>query len=249
MTTVIYLWRIRTRSFPRAIWHMASDRIALKRNPAISFFKLIGTGTGQTFTPRDADPTLWGLILSIQESELEGFDESDLVKSWRSFALTESRYIATPISVHGSWSKSQPFVVDTELAKSWEGKVLAITRARIRWRKNLQFWRAVPPVIESLRGCAGVESASGLERRQSDCKAHSPCGVVALPSGSSPTKVRLTLPRLLRHNPKSGTPKNYSLVSPCSRFAALLALPSRAELTGDHAPVSPTQVFAAICLV
>jgi len=141
---------------------MASDRIALKRNPAISFFKLIGTGTGQTFTPRDADPTLWGLILSIQESELEGFDESDLVKSWRSFALTESRYIATPISVHGSWSKSQPFVVDTELAKSWEGKVLAITRARIRWRKNLQFWRAVPPVIESLRGCAGVESAIGI---------------------------------------------------------------------------------------
>jgi len=141
---------------------MASDRIALKRNPAISFFKLIGTGTGQTFTPRDADPTLWGLILSIQESELEGFDESDLVKSWRSFALTESRYIATPISVHGSWSKSQPFVVDTELAKSWEGKVLAITRARIRWRKNLRFWRAVPPVIESLRDCAGIESAIGI---------------------------------------------------------------------------------------
>ena len=162
MTTVIYLWRIRARSIPRAIWHMASDRISLKRNPAISFFKLIGTGTGQTFTPRDADPTLWGLILTIQESELEGFDESDLVKSWRSFALTESRYIATPISVHGSWSKSQPFVVDTELAKSWEGKVLAITRARIRWRKNLRFWRAVPPVIESLRDCAGVESAIGI---------------------------------------------------------------------------------------
>ena len=162
MITVIYLWRIRTSSFPRAIWHMASDRITLRRNPAISFFKLIGTGTGQTFTPRDADPTLWGLIITIQESELAGFDESDLVKSWRSFALTESRYIATPISVHGSWSKAQPFVVDTELAKRWEGKVLAITRARIRWRKNLRFWRAVPPVIESLRDCVGVESAIGI---------------------------------------------------------------------------------------
>ena len=141
---------------------MASDRIALKKNPAISFFKLIGTGTGQTFTPRDADPTLWGLIITIQESELARFDESDLVKAWRAFALTESRYVATPISVHGSWSKSQPFVVDTEFAKSWEGKVLAITRARIRWRKNLRFWRAVPPVIESLRDCAGVESAIGI---------------------------------------------------------------------------------------
>ena len=162
MITVIYLWRIRTKSFPRAIWHMASDRASLKRNPAISFFKLIGTGTGQTFTPRDADSTLWGLILTVHKSELIKFDEGDLVKAWRRFALAESRYLATPISVHGSWSKAQPFEVDSELAKSWEGKVLAITRARIRWRKNLRFWRAVPPVIESLRGCAGVESAIGI---------------------------------------------------------------------------------------
>ena len=134
MITVIYLWRIPSRSFPRAIWHMASDRIILKRNPAISFFKLIGTGTGQTFTPRDADPTLWGLIITINESELDAFDQSDLVKAWRRFSLAESRYLARPISVHGSWSKAQPFDVDTEIAKSWEGKVLAITRARIRWR-------------------------------------------------------------------------------------------------------------------
>jgi len=162
MITVIYLWRIPSRSFPRAIWHMARDRIPLKRNPAISFFKLIGTGTGQTFTPRDADPTLWGLIITIKESELDTFDGSDLVKAWRRFSLAESRYVATPISVHGSWSKAQPFAADKDLAKSWEGKVLAITRARIRWRKNLQFWRAVPPVIESLRGCTGVESAIGI---------------------------------------------------------------------------------------
>ena len=162
MITVIYLWRIPARRAPRAIWHMAVDRFALQRNTAVKFFKLIGTGTGETFTPRDADPTLWGLILTVEEPALAEFDNSSLARSWRKFAESEERFLASPISAHGSWSGAQPFVADTELGKTWEGKVLAITRARIRFRKNLRFWRAVPPVIESLRAAPGVERAIGI---------------------------------------------------------------------------------------
>jgi hypothetical protein len=162
MTTVIYLWRIPHRRVSQAIWHMATDRLSLKKNPGISFYKLIGTGTGETFTPRDADPTRWGLILTIDEDAIHSFDHSSLVASWRKIALSEVRYIAQPISAHGKWSSIEPFKVDTELAKSWGGKVLAITRARIKWRKNIRFWRAVPPVITSLRDNPGVESAIGI---------------------------------------------------------------------------------------
>ena len=39
---------------------------------------------------------------------------------------------------------------------------MAITRAKIRWSKNLRFWRAVPPVIVSLRGGVGVQVAIGI---------------------------------------------------------------------------------------
>ena len=162
MITVIYLWRISARKAPLAIWHMATDRRKLKQDSDISFFKLIGTGTGQTFTPRDADPTLWGLIITIPEAALEGFDQGSIVKSWRAFSLSEIRYLAAPISAHGEWSAERPFVVDEALSKSWQGKVLALTRAKIHWKQNLQFWRAVPPVIESLRDCPGVESAIGI---------------------------------------------------------------------------------------
>ena len=162
MITVIYLWRISSLKSWRAIWHMATDRQLLKRDPDISFFKLIGTGTGQTFTPRDADPTLWGLIITIPEPALAKFDSGSVVNSWRAFADSEVRYLARPISSHGEWSKQTPFAVDAGLSTSWQGKVLAITRAKIHWRKNLQFWRAVPPVIESLRSCPGVESAIGI---------------------------------------------------------------------------------------
>jgi hypothetical protein len=162
MLTVIYLWRIERRNIARAIGHMATDRFALKNNQAIKFFKLIGTGTGKTFTPRDADPTTWGLIVTISESALADFDTSALISSWRKIAIAEERRLATPLSAHGKWSGTEPFVVDPELAKTWEGKVLAITRARIKWRKNVRFWRAVPPVISSLQESHGVESAFGI---------------------------------------------------------------------------------------
>ena len=162
MITVIYLWRIKSSQVPRAIWHMARDRRLLKRDGNIEFFKLLGTGTGQTFTPRDADPTLWGLLITIEESALPEFDVGPVVSAWRSFAQSEQRYCATPISSHGEWSSLQPFQVDDELSKSWQGKILALTRARIKWHMNLQFWRAVPPVITSLRGCPGVERAIGI---------------------------------------------------------------------------------------
>ncbi len=141
---------------------MATDRRKLKIDPRVSFFKLLGTGTGQTFTPRDADPTLWGLVITIEESRLDTFDDGSVVTGWRKFATSEARFVATPISSHGRWSGVQPFDVNSHLAKTWEGKVLALTRARIHWSKNLQFWRAVPPVIQSLRDCLGVESAIGI---------------------------------------------------------------------------------------
>jgi hypothetical protein len=141
---------------------MATDRRQLSQNESITFYKLIGTGTGETFTPRDADPTLWGLILTIDKESLPLFDTGKIVSSWRRFATSETRYLARPISVHGQWSGKQPFQPDTNLAAAWEGKILAITRARIKWRKNLRFWRAVPPVISSLRSSDGVERAIGI---------------------------------------------------------------------------------------
>ena len=156
MITVVYLWRIPRTRAPQAIWHMAVDRFSLKRDKSVGFFKLIGTGTGETFTPRDADPTLWGLIATMGEENVAAFDAGTVVTAWRKFALSESRYLASPISSHGKWSGAEPFAADLDLAKSWSGQVLAITRAKIRWSKNLRFWRAVPPVIVSLRGGVGV---------------------------------------------------------------------------------------------
>jgi len=160
--TVLYLWRIPRSRLPLAVLHMATDRRKLKGDSRVKFFKLLGTGTGDTFTPRDADPTLWGLLLTIDQDSLVSFDSDQVVSGWRKFSLSESRLVLSPISAHGKWSGVEPFEVDMNLAKEWTGQIAAVTRARIKWPENLKFWRSVPPVITSLRKAEGMLTAIGI---------------------------------------------------------------------------------------
>jgi len=137
---------------------MAIDRFFLSRVEGMTFFKSLGTGTGQSFTPSDADPTLWGLI-AVTDS-LSMLDDSLIIRSWRKFAFSESRYILKPLSSHGLWAGQNPF--DVQDGGNSLGQIAAITRARIKWSKNLLFWRAVPPVTESLHQQPGLISAIGI---------------------------------------------------------------------------------------
>lgn len=159
MITVIYFWQIKKVLLPVAILFMAIHKFALKRLPGVSFVKLLGTGKGESFTPKDADPYRWGALVTIQKDNLDNLDKSKVVRGWQRIAKKEYRAILKPISVHGLWSGKQPFEVEKF---DWNGKIAAITRARIVWRKNLIFWRAVPPVTISLHQSPGLINAIGI---------------------------------------------------------------------------------------
>lgn len=140
---------------------MALDRRALRRNRAIKFWKLLGTGKGETFTPRDADPRRWGLLITIEETALLTFEESELMKRWKKNSTSQFAATLKAIAVHGKWSGKSPFKLEVAPI-DWNGKVVAITRARIKWRKNLIFWRAVPGVTTSLKAAPGLVKAIGI---------------------------------------------------------------------------------------
>ena len=159
MITVIYFWQIKKVFLPVAILFMAIHKFALKRLPGISFVKLLGTGKGESFSPKDADPYRWGALVTIQKDNLDNLDKSKVIIGWQKIAKKEYRAILKPISVHGLWSGKQPFEVEKF---DWNGKIAAITRARIVWRKNLIFWRAVPPVTISLHQSPGLINAIGI---------------------------------------------------------------------------------------
>lgn len=157
--TVIYFWKIKPRKVGVALIGMALDRRSLRRINGVHFAKMLGTGKGETFTPRDADARRWGALVVIDQANLEQLDNSKLVNRWRANSLAEVRYLLDPISSHGLWAKVNPFAYATTQT---DGEVIAITRARIKWFQNFRFWRAVPPVTQSLHSSPGLLNTIGI---------------------------------------------------------------------------------------
>ena len=154
---VAYFWTIKPRAIPFAILAMALDRFALTRSANVGFYKSLGTGKGETFTPVDANSLRWGLVAQV--NDLDAFDQSMVVKRWRKNSIGEFRAVLEPISSHGKWAGKEPFVASV---KDWTGPVAAITRARIKWHQNFRFWSSVPPVTISLKSAPGLMAAIGI---------------------------------------------------------------------------------------
>jgi len=98
---VAYFFSVSRKSIPFAFISMAIDRMRSRKFTGISFSKLLGTGTGETFTPSDADLTRWGIVVVIEKSRLEAFDSSSIVTNWRKRSTSEFRTVLTPLSSHG----------------------------------------------------------------------------------------------------------------------------------------------------
>lgn len=159
LVTVVYFWKLKPRKVGFALLHMALDRSVARRFKGVRFAKMLGTGKGETFTPRDADAQRWGALIVIEKSQMESLDSSSLITRWRKNSASEVRYLLDPISSHGLWAKVNPFDYEKSAGA---GEVVAITRARIQWAQNLRFWKAVPPVTSSLHASPGLLKTIGI---------------------------------------------------------------------------------------
>jgi hypothetical protein len=157
--TVVYFWKIESRDIGFALLRMALDRGGLRRMKGVTFAKMLGTGKGETFTPRDADANRWGCVVVLDEGQLDALDSSKLIKRWRAKSIEEVRFLLDPISSHGLWATKNPFAYSSTQT---DGQVVAITRARIEWLQNFRFWRAVPPVTQSLHASVGLIRTIGI---------------------------------------------------------------------------------------
>ena len=161
MITALYLWKIPSRSIPFAFMRMALDRRAIHKIQGVTFSKSLGCGKGEKFTVSDADIRRWGLLICLDEANLESLDSANFVKNWRQRSSKELRLLLDPISSHGKWSGAQPFDFRNNLAAASE-EIVAITRARISIGRIIEFWRSIPPVAISLHESPGVIAAIGI---------------------------------------------------------------------------------------
>lgn len=158
MKTVVYIFTIRKSAIPFAFIQMAAGRRTARRIRGVSFAKLMGTGTGKTFTPSDADLSQWA-ILFVAES-VDVVDSSKFISQWRKRSVKSEKYLLNPISSHGEWSKQKPFIV--EPSSHGDGPIVAITRARLKWSQAIRFWKSIPPVVTDLHQSPGLIYSIGI---------------------------------------------------------------------------------------
>jgi hypothetical protein len=160
--TTFHLFRVPPAKVPAAVLRMAADRGPLRRTRGLRFAKLVGTGSGRTFGIRDADPTRWG-VLAVWDSAADArrFERgSDVLRAWDRIAVERWRGDLLLQRSRGAWSGREPFGEAAQ--SSSDGPVVAITRARIRWRLAPRFWAAVPPVSADLVRQPGLRCALGI---------------------------------------------------------------------------------------
>ena len=157
----LHLWRVARSGVPAALFRMGRDRVRTRRTPGLRFAKLLGTGDGRTFTVRDADPFRWGLLATWADpAAAHDFEDGAVVRAWEAAAVESCRVDLRPVAARGRWSGRAPF--GHPAPERVRGPVASITRARLRPRSALGFWRAVPPVSADLRGRAGLRAAIGI---------------------------------------------------------------------------------------
>jgi hypothetical protein len=158
MNTVLYIFTLKRWSIPFAFLQMAFGRRTARKIHGVSFAKLMGTGTGKTFTPSDADLAQWAILFVANDLDL--VDSSTFISSWKKRSTTVDKFLLNPISSHGEWSKRKPFEVSS--VTKGDGPIVAITRARLKWSQAIRFWRSIPPVVTDLHQSPGLLFSIGI---------------------------------------------------------------------------------------
>ena len=152
----LHVWRVRRRSVPGALRRMAREPGRLRKMPGVRFAKLLGTGKGTTFGIGDADLTRYAAVVAWRGAP----DPDAIDERWRKIAAGSVRLDLTPLTARGRWSGSTPFGYPR--GGKPDGMVLALTRARLRARKALTFWRAIPAVAGELADAPGLLAGFGV---------------------------------------------------------------------------------------
>lgn len=148
-----------------ALGRVASGARGLRGLPGLTFSKVLGTGSGRTFTLHDADAHHWAVLTVWQDAAAaERGATSPYLRRWDGAATEKLTVRMRPLSARGRWSRREPFGTSHSRSSvdDWSGPVAAVTRARLRPTRMFSFWRAVPPVVEGLTASDGLRLAVGI---------------------------------------------------------------------------------------
>lgn len=127
-----------------AFAQMGISRFDLPRTPDLRAWKLCGSGTGEGFTPVP-NTAVYAILATWPSPDTAAMrvESAPVWSRWRARAAEDWTVFLAPTSVRGRWGGTVPFHVSTEAAP---GPLAALTRATVRPRAALRFWKRVPDI-------------------------------------------------------------------------------------------------------
>ncbi|MGY6561156.1 MAG: DUF3291 domain-containing protein [Luteibaculaceae bacterium] len=112
------------------------------------FVKFMGTGGGDGYQWHP-DFSTYSILIAWQNEEKahKFFNSSTLYSDYSSRAFEQCTFWLNAIAASGMWDGVQPFEIYKQTP---EGPIAVITRATIKTKNLIQFWRKVPNVSASI---------------------------------------------------------------------------------------------------
>lgn len=127
-----------------AFTQMGLARRAMARTHNIGFWKLCGSGTGEGFTPVP-NTAVYAILATWPDAETARLRvaTAPVWQSYRHHAVEDWSVFLTPTQSRGEWSGRAPFLPGTP---DHQGPLAALTRATIKPRNALRFWKRAPDI-------------------------------------------------------------------------------------------------------
>lgn len=133
-----------------AFGQMQFARGPLKKTPGITFSKLMGSGTGESFNPRPnfgvyAVMLVWPSL----EAARDGLANSPVLARYKAQSAESFTMVLSAFHAWGAWDGLTPFEVE-EGAEANVEPIGVLTRATLKKNILLDFWKSVPAVSDQI---------------------------------------------------------------------------------------------------
>ena len=128
-----------------ALWQMLLGKPQLKRLPGIQFWKMVGAGSREGFFPLP-DTSVEGVLCAWPSLEhaREQVRTSGIFNAFRRHSEEGFTLYLEPTRAWGQWAGGEPF--ETSADGSLTPPIVALTRASIKPRHALAFWKRTPAI-------------------------------------------------------------------------------------------------------